>query len=340
MSQTDREGGQARRRLWLRVLPWLVAAACFYLAYSRIEAAATREGQSAFQYLVGFFGRANWGLWLAIMVPYSLLFFAIDAFATTRVVNWFNARVRYVDILPVRASTYILAILNEQVGKGAMALYLYRRNRVPGWEVASSMVFIAFVELYQLLIFSSIGVALNYDLVVQASTLLPLHRILPTLFAVAAVYFAIHVLYFGGRILPGVRIRERRILYAFRRARLWQYAALVAIKAPNLIMAVIVYATALRLFHVDVRFGALLAFLPVIFLAAALPLPFHAGALALWTVLFPDFPEVAAFSLVMHTFFVGFNGMIGLPFLPRVNRELLGARAEEPTAGPPSTPAS
>ncbi len=132
MSQTDRAVPQGRRGLWLRVLPWLVAAACFYLAYSRIEAAAAREGQSAFQYLVGFFGSANWGLWLAIMVPYSLLFFAVDAFATTRVINWFNTRVRYVDILPVRASTYILAILNEQVGKGAMALYLYRRNQVPG----------------------------------------------------------------------------------------------------------------------------------------------------------------------------------------------------------------
>ncbi len=134
MSQTDTAAApEGRLGPGLRELPWLLAAGCFYLAYSRIEAAAAREGQSAFQYLIDFFGNASWGLWLAIMVPYSLFFFAVDAFATTRVINWFNARVRYVDILPVRASTYILAILNEQVGKGAMALYLYRRNRVPGW---------------------------------------------------------------------------------------------------------------------------------------------------------------------------------------------------------------
>ena len=48
----------------------------------------------------------------------------------------------------------------------------------------------------------------------------------------------------------------------------------------------------------------------------------HAGALLLWTVLFPAFPEVGAFSLVMHTFFVSFNAVIGLLFLPRANREL------------------
>jgi predicted anti-sigma-YlaC factor YlaD len=93
-------------------------------------------------------------------------------------------------------------------------------------------------------------------------------------------------------------------------------------KAPNLVGAVIVYTVALGLFHVDVGFGQMLAFLPVIFLAAALPLPFHAGALLLWTVLFPSYPEVGAFSLVMHTFFVIFNAIIGTLFLPRANREL------------------
>ena len=93
-------------------------------------------------------------------------------------------------------------------------------------------------------------------------------------------------------------------------------------KAPNLLAAVMVYTIALELFSVDVGFGQMLAFLPVIFIAAALPLPFHAGALLLWTVLFPDFPEVGVFSMVMHTFFVLFNATIGLVFLPKANKEL------------------
>ena len=98
-------------------------------------------------------------------------------------------------------------------------------------------------------------------------------------------------------------------------------------KAPNLLMAVLVYTSALALFRVDVDFGQMLAFLPVIFLAAALPLPFHAGALLLWTVLFPEYPEVGAFSLVMHTFFVVFNAFIGLLFLPKANKELFADKA-------------
>jgi hypothetical protein len=88
---------------------------------------------------------------------------------------------------------------------------------------------------------------------------------------------------------------------------------------------------ALELFNVDVSFGQMLVFLPVIFLAAALPLPFHAGALLLWTVLFPDYPEIGVFSLIMHTFFVLFNAAIGLLFLPLANRELFSHDVDAPT---------
>jgi hypothetical protein len=318
----------------MRLVTWALALGCFYLVYVKIDGAAARDGIGPIEYLVRFLSRANWIAWLGLMIPYSVFFFLVDSFATTRVINWFNTRVRYRDILPVRASTYILALVNEQVGKGAMALYLYRRNRVPGWEVGSSMLFIAFVELYQLLLFSSIGVATHYSLVQAASTLLPLDTLLPGVFVGAAIYFVIHLSFFSGRILPGLRLRDRRILHAFRRAKLWHYALLVCIKAPNLLLAVAVYTIALGLFQVEVAFGTLLAFLPVIFLAAALPLPFHAGALALWAVLFPDFPEVSAFSLIMHTFFVVFNATIGLLFLPRANRELFGEAVPASAPGP------
>ena len=60
-------------------------------------------------------------------------------------------------MLPIRGSSYILSILNEQVGKGAMGLYLNRRYDVPGWEVGSSMLFIMFCEFYYLLGWATVG---------------------------------------------------------------------------------------------------------------------------------------------------------------------------------------
>lgn len=330
-SQVTEPGARAgnwRKRV-LRIATWLLAGACFYMVFGKIQSAGAREGLSALDYLARFFGDANWRVWLALMIPYSCFFFVVDAHATWRVVRWFNVPdFRLRRMLPIRASAYILSLVNEQVGKGAITLYLWRRHAVPAWQALSSMVFLGMMEVYQLLLFSALGTALYFDLVVEASSVLPLNWILVSVFALAAVYFPLHVAYFRGHILPKSSARDIQILRAFRMATLRHYVLVVLFKAPNLLGAVVVYTIALDLFNVDVAFGQVLAFLPVIFFAAALPLPFHAGALLLWTVLFPDYPEVGAFSLVMHTFFVLFNAAIGLLFLPVANRELF----DEPAA--------
>lgn len=315
----------------MRAATWVLAAGCFYLVFAKIGAAAARDDMTALAYLARFFSDANWLAWLGLMVPYSCFFFLVDAHVTWRVVRWFNApEFRFTRMLPIRASAYILSLVNEQVGKGAITLYLWRRHAVPGWQALSSMVLLGMMEVYQLLLFSAIGTALYFDLVVAASTALPLASILVTVFAIAGLYFPLHLAYFSGTVLPHSSLRELQILRAFRLAKLKHYVLIVVFKAPNLLAAVLVYTLALELFNVDVGFGQMLAFLPVIFLAAALPLPFHAGALLLWTVLFPDYPEVGAFSLVMHTFFVLFNAAIGLVFLPSANRELFAEPAEAP----------
>lgn len=321
------------RRFLLRAGTWAVAAGCFALVFGKIRVAAERDGLSAFDYLTRFFGDANWLAWVALMIPYSCFFFVVDAHVTWRVVRWFNApAIEFKRMLPIRASAYILSLVNEQVGKGAIVAYLWRRHQVPAWQAVSSMVLLGLLEVYQLLLFSAVGTALYFDLVRAASTALPLAEILITVFTLAAVYFPLHVAYFRGSLLPNSTLRDAQLLRAFRLASLRHYTLIVLFKAPNLLGAVLVYTFALALFNVQVGFGQMLAFLPVIFLAAALPLPFHAGALLLWTVLFPDYPEVGVFSLIMHTFFVLFNAVIGVLFLPIANRELFGetaARADQ-----------
>ncbi len=308
-----------------RALTWLLTAGCFYLVYTRLDAAAAREGVSAWTYLVDFFADANWYAWLAVMVPYSVFFFLVDSHVTWRVVRWFNApALKLTDVLPIRASAYILSLVNEQVGKGAMTLYLLKRHRVAGWETLSSMILLGLMEIYQLLFFSAVGMFFYSELVTQASTLLPLDAILPSVFLAAVIYLPIHILYFRGYFFKGSRLREKALLRAFREARPIHYLLILLFKAPNLLGGVLVYTVALSLFNVPVEIGSMLALLPLIFLAAALPLPFHAGALVLWTVLFPEYPEVGVFSVVMHTFFVLFNAVIGVLFLPRANRELFG----------------
>ncbi len=310
-----------------RLVTWALALACFAYLWVRISGAA--GDQSVPAYLGSVFASVAWDRWLMLMVPYSVLFLLIDTLILWRVVNWFNAKIGYADLLPVRASAYILSIFNEQVGKGAIALYLNRTRGVPGWQLGSSMLFIMFCEFYYLLAWATLGYSFSSD------TLPEQFALLPWLAGGAALFLVLWLLYFRGALLPGNALRDRPILHAFKQANLGHYLGVVVLRSPALLAAVAVYTLALRLFGVEVGFLAMLGYLPVIFFGAAIPTPMRAAAITLWVTLFPDRPaEMTAFGIVQHNFFIFFNAAIGLLFLRRANRDLFGDETgnEEPAA--------
>jgi len=317
---TPEPQGPSKPRLGKRLLPWVITLACFAFLYGRVSGAAAREGFTVAAYLGQVFAKVHWASWLSLMIPYSIVFFLVDSLVVWRVVNWFNARVAYTDILPVRASTYILSILNEQLGKGAMAMYLNRREGVPGWKLGSSMLFIMVCEIYYLCAWANLGAALQW------SSLPELFHALPLVGLVLLLVFSVAYAYFRGGLLPGSKLRDAHLLDAFRQARLRHYLGVVLLRSPALIVAVFVYTRALALFGVEVSYLHMLGYLPVIFFGAAVPGPFRAVAISMWVILFPGHPaEMSAFGLVQHNFFIFFNAAIGLLFVRRANREIFGA---------------
>ena len=110
------------RPLWQKLLPWLVTIVCFAWMYRKISSRAGDPG--VLVYLGAVFASVDWLTWLFWMVPYSIFYLLIDTLVLWRAVNWFNTKVPYRGLLPIRASTYIISLLNEQVGKGAIAVYL------------------------------------------------------------------------------------------------------------------------------------------------------------------------------------------------------------------------
>src|SRR5258708_26273204 len=95
---------------------------------------------------------------MAVFMPYSLFYCAIDSACLTWVVNRFNARMRYRDILPIRASIYVLALIDTSLAQGGVAYYLHRKAGVSFLSALSSVLFIAMLEIYQLFLFSTLGV--------------------------------------------------------------------------------------------------------------------------------------------------------------------------------------
>ena len=251
------------------------------------------------------------------MICYSLFYFAIDTLVVTRALNWFVADIKYKDIAPIRASAYIISIFNEQIGKGAMAYYLNKRDQIPGWEVGSVMLFIMFCEIFYLLIWATIGYIFGGDSLPEVFSLIPY------IAAGAGVILVLWIAYFQGYILPESQFRERPILLAFRKAKPWHYGAFFLLRSPALLAAIVVYTIALNLFGVEASLLTLLPYLPIIFFAATVPTPMRAAAITFWVILFPENEgQMAAFGFVQHNFFILFNAAIGLVFWRRAQRDL------------------
>ena len=302
-----------------RTLFLVLTGGCFVYLYYRLNGAATREGMTLAVYMTDVFATVQWLPWLALMMAYSSFYFLIDTLVVTRALNWFIKDIRYQDILPIRASTYIISVFNEQIGKGAMAYYLNRRDQVPGWEVSSVMLFVMFCEVFYLLMWATIGYAISDE------TLPDAFGLLPYLAVAGAVVLALWILYFQGAILATNTFRDKKIVHAFKMATIKHYALFFLLRSPALLAAVLVYTFALRLFGVDASFLPLLGYLPVIFFSAAVPTPMRAAAITFWVILFPENEgQMAAFGFVQHNFFIFFNALIGLLFWRRAQRDLFG----------------
>jgi len=179
------------------------------------------------------------------------------------------------------------------------------------------MLFLMFCEYYHLLAWATVGVSLQWG------HLPAVFHAIPAIAVASVAFFVVFHLFFSGRIGRGLAWRERPIFRSFRLARPWHYAAVIGLRSPLMLVAVVVYTQALRLFNVPAHFGEILGYLPVIFFSAATPGPMHSVAILLWVVLFPDRPgEVTAFAFVQHNFFIFFNAAVGLLFLRRATRDL------------------
>lgn len=255
------------------------------------------------------------------MGAFSLCYFVVDTFVLAKMLHWFHAPVPFRELLPVRASTYVVSLVNTQLGQGALALYVHRRFGTPLGEIAGTVAVLALLEVSQLVGFASLGIAAFPGAVPRGLFSVP-----PL---VALVWSALWLLARRprGAGIAG-RIAASALFDTLRRARPRQLAAILALKAAVFLLSLAVHGFALGLFGVHVPWIRLLAFLPIVFLVAALPVTVaHLGtSQAAWIFFFGAVaPEanLLAYSLASHLTFMLANSALGLVFLPRAYRDLV-----------------
>src|SRR5512132_3189390 len=136
-----------RRTAWARGVPVALTVVIFLLIFWRIP--------------FGAFWNAIAGArippFLALMGSFSLYFFLLDTLVLSRLIRWFHGPLPYRELLPVRAVTYLVSILNTQLAQAALALYIHRRFHTPLAQITSTVALMILLETTNLILFATVG---------------------------------------------------------------------------------------------------------------------------------------------------------------------------------------
>jgi hypothetical protein len=315
----------AQRSYWKSALPYLGTTLIFILMFRLIPIHQVAAALAHVPVL-SFVG---------VFLPFCIFYWLVDSLCLTWVFRRFNAPMQLREIMPIRASMYLLSLVNTNLGQGGVTWYLHRKAEVPFFEVLSSIILIGVMEIYQLFLFSTFGVFFYHP---ESPELKAIIHVLRIVYACGWVFLA-GLLGTAAAIRASSVLRSRienarigAVVGTFLQARPLDYFIILAIKSPGFMASLLTQHFALLLYGIPVPFMKLVLFLPLVFLAAALPIGVaHLGtSQAAWVLFFSgNAPEakILAYSLAAHFTFMFCNALIGLLFLPKASRELTAAQA-------------
>ncbi|MGH9793946.1 MAG: lysylphosphatidylglycerol synthase domain-containing protein [Candidatus Acidiferrales bacterium] len=330
METTANAAGPAMARVlvwWRRLGPPLVTAAIFYYIFQRIPLAR----------LLTAFDAADLPHFLALMLPNSILYFAWDTLVLACAIRWFHGPIRYRDLLPVRAVSYVVSLANTNLARATVAYYLKRQLGDSFLVLAGTVILLTLLEFTHLILWAVAGMI--FDFARMRADLLKL-------IAGLLVFWVVFLLYVRGGVAPWrivtrriarrwpvlrgrLWVREWKLLRTFVSAPLGRWVQIILLRAPMFFTSLVFHWLAVRTFGIEIPFLQMMAFLPVIFMLAALPVTvMHLGTTqAAWIFFFSDYAageQLLAYSLASHFTFMFARGALGLLFLPRAWRDLAG----------------
>lgn len=308
-----------------RILPLLFTAGCFYFVFHRIP----------YQRLLAALGEADYVRFLAFMISNTVIYVVWDTLVLAVAVRWFHGPVRFRDLLPVRAASYIVAVLNTNAGRGALALFVGRLLDRPSLQIGSTVIFLVLTEYTHLVVWATVGiVAFGSELT------RPLLWVPPVVAGFWLLFFAYARV---GRSSesnpPSAQVAARitrwlmapwrgALLRTFRLAPARRYVQIVLLRAPVFFVSLCLHYFAAPTFGFSIPFGQMMTFLPVVFMVAALPITVArlGTTQTAWILLFGSIapPErLLAFSLAAHLTFALTRALVGVLLLPRAYCDLV-----------------
>jgi hypothetical protein len=203
--------------------------------------------------------RANLTLFVLFSAAILVANCAADTFAMHRVFGWFGCHVRYRELFVIRASTYLLAVINYHVGQAAIVGYLYRARRVPLLRATGWILFIIGVNVGTLFLLASAGAW-------KATGVLSFLHIIPIATIAGALVWAVLL-----SLKPAV-LADRRVLQPLFEMGVMGHLRGVLVRLPHVGVLMVWHVVSLRMFGVHVPVLDALLYLPIYFATSSLPI--------------------------------------------------------------------
>jgi uncharacterized membrane protein YbhN (UPF0104 family) len=258
---------------------------------------------------------ARLDLFFPEIVAAILVWFLLDSRALAYLLTRFNAPVSWPEARSMRGVTYLLTVLNWNVGTAAIILYLRRAKRVPALEATGSMFFYGNCDGLIMTTLALVGaLALENSPAVE------------TIRKAALGFMAFQALTLLAIVSsrPDWRwlqkIRGAAIVRSYRLAVPKDFLFVLGIKLAYFIVFIWIFWAGSHAFGIQIPFALALASAPAVMLVAALPIaPAGLGTQAAAMVFFwSDYgskAEILAFGLVFPVALVVGRCLLGLLYL-------------------------
>lgn len=210
-------------------------------------------------------GKADLALYLPLITIFILLWFIIETQNLASLINRFGYPRPISELAAVRAYTYLLMVLNYNLGVGGIALYMRSTVGIPLAIASSLMLFYMYAELVSLATMCVLGaVVLPGEPHIATIALIAMVFLIGSIFLIAAYRK------FGNRLPRG--LGELSLFGSFKQASPVTFITIIVGRGIYFITFIIFFYLALPAFSIKVPLVALFVLVPAVFFIGNLPI--------------------------------------------------------------------
>ena len=246
------------KKILRKVLPWVFAAAIFYFLFR----------QSPPKEILSTIWQANIPYFVVLSIAYFFIIMLLDCVGLQWAFGRYSTKVTFSETILMRGATYLLMLINYNLGQGGMAFYLKRTHKAPVFKSLGTIFFLTCIDLGLILTFGMVAV-LRENIVYRE---ISMRHSLTSVTLVFYFCFVLIALAPRLRFPPFHWLSKKHLLVAFQESRLIDYARVIGLRLPVIVIILLANYFLFQSFRSHLPMTDIMAYSPIIAVVGTLPI--------------------------------------------------------------------